>query len=337
MKEEGFVVSVGPHIQCKESIQRMMYAFIIALIPAMLMGVYTFGISALKLLIVAVVSAVLVEAGLQRLMKKEITIKDGSAVLTGVLMALILPVTVPWWVVVVAIFTGLLVAKHVYGGLGSNPFNPVLVGWAAIKLSYPSYLDISNSVLGVTKLLGAHSLVQDYGYFAQNYGVQTWEGIGAKIQLFVNVLMQWKAVPIIGEQTCGIGEISAIALIIGAAFLLWKGYISWHIPAGFLGTVFIFSVLFGEKDFVYPYTLVQLLSGSTLLAAFFVATDPGTSPYNNVAMIIFGCLCGLVTMVGRLWGGWIEPVWFAVLVGNAFVPLIDRYTKPKVFGSGKGA
>ncbi len=337
MKEEKLIVSLYPHIQSAETVLKMMFITTAALIPAVISGIYFFGINAVKVIVIAVLSAVVFEAGLQKIMKREITIRDGSAVLMGLLFALLLPPTAPWWMVILGVFAGMLLGKHVYGGLGSNPFSPVIIGWASLRLSFPGYFDISGSISGVTKLEGISALVEDYVYFSEQYGIESLEGIGAKINLFFKLLLSWK--PIFpGEPLVGcIGQISALAIIIGGLFLLWKRYITWHIPVSFLASIILFSILFKGGEFLYPYVLVQLLSSGTLLAAFFIATDPVTSPMTGRSMITLGVLLGLIVMIGRIWGSWIDPIWFCVLVMNAFTPLVDLIFKPKPFGRVKVA
>lgn len=339
MKEEGFVVSVGPHIQSEESVSKVTYGFIIALLPALVAGVYFFKMQAVQVILVSLVAAVVIDAVLQKVFYKKVSFNN-YAIFAGLLFAAILPVSVPWWAIVIGMFVGLLIGQYVYGGLGSNPFNPVLVGWAALKLSYPGYMDFTGSILGVVKLEGISSLVEDYSYFGENYKIENWSSLGAKIKLLMKTLLGWKPVPGYEQIVCCIGGIMAIAIIIGGIFLLWKRYISWHAPAGFLLTVLIFSILFykGDKSYLYPYVLIQLFSGSTLLATFFLVTDPVTTPFTGLGMFVFGILAGLVTMIGRLWSRtWVEPVWFAVLLGNAFTPLIDRLVKPKPFGRVKSS
>ncbi len=329
--EEKLIVSLYPHIQSAESVPRIMFITAAALIPAVISGVYFFGINAIKVMVIAVLSAVVFEAGLQRLMKREITIRDGSALLTGLLFGLILPPTSPWWMIISGVFFGMLVGKHVYGGLGNNPFSPVAVGWAALQLSFPSYLDISESILGRVKIEGISALVEDYVYFSEQYGIESLEGIGAKIHLLFKVILAWKPMPGEALVSC-VGQVSALAIIIGGLFLIWKKYINWRIPVSFLASIILFSILFKGGEFLYLYVLVQLLSSGTLLAAFFIATDPVTTPMRGLGMIAFGVLLGLIVVIGRIWGTWIDPIWFCVLVMNAFTPLIDRLTKPKPFG-----
>ena len=379
MREEKLIVSIPPHIQSAETIPKIMFITAAALIPTAASGIYFFGINAVKVIVIAILSAIVFEAGLQRLMKREITLKDGSALLTGLLFGLILPPTAPWWLIAAGVFFGMLIGKHVYGGLGNNPFNSVAVGWAALQLSYPSYLDISESILGKVKIEGISALVEDYVYFSEQYGVESLEGIGAKLKLLFKLILAWKPMPGEALVDC-IGQISPLAIIIGGLFLLWKGYISWHIPVSLLASIILCSILgqisalaviigtlaviigllllwrwkghisflaslilffvvilfsiiiFKGGEYLYPYVLVQLLSGGTLLAAFFIATDPVTSPTTGQSRIILGVLLGLIVIIGRIWGSWIDPIWFCVLVMNAFTPLIERLTKPKPFG-----
>ncbi|MCD6320396.1 MAG: RnfABCDGE type electron transport complex subunit D, partial [Candidatus Desulfofervidaceae bacterium] len=261
------------------------------------------------------------------------------AIFVGLLFAAIMPVGMPWWAIPIGLFMGLLFGQYVYGGWGSNPFNPVLVGWAVLKLSYPGYMDISGSVLGALKLEGIGALVEDYSYFSEGYGIEGISGFGAKLKLLFKILFEWKTGPWADQLISYVGGICALAIIIGGLYLLWKRYISWHAPIGFILTVFVFSVLFykGDKAYLYPYLLIQLFTGTTLLTAFFLVTDPITTPFTGIGMFIFGILVGVVTMVGRLWGSWIEPAFFGVLVANSLTPLIDRVIKPKPFGRVKSS
>lgn len=351
MKEQTFVVSVPPHIQSVESIQKIMVTTAIALVPTLAWGVFHFGVNALKVIIICVASAVFFEAAIQKIMRREITIKDGSAVLMGLLFACILPTTAPWWMILAGIFFGLLIGKHVYGGLGNNPFNPLLVGWAALRLSFPDLMAKSATPLGILKTQGISAALEQFKYGDL----------------------------IIGKTPGMIGEVCALAILIGGIFLLIRGYITWHIPVSFLGTVVAFSgTLWNPKSFlivalmalivgivcqrlrytslvflagaiiatvIFAYIMqhvaapkeyinptFHLFTGGLMLAAFFVATDHATSPVIGRGMIVFGFGCGLITMIGRQWGGWVEPIWFAILVMNGFAPLIDRQIRVAPFG-----
>lgn len=354
MKEQSFVVSVPPHIQSVETIQKIMVTTAIALVPTLAWGVFHFGINALKVIIISVVAAVFFEAALQKIMHRDVTIKDGSAVLIGLLFACILPPTAPWWMILPGIFFGLLIGKHVYGGLGNNPFNPILVGWAALRLSFPDLMDKSATPLGILKTQGVSAALEQFKYGDL----------------------------IIGKTPGMIGEVCALAILIGGILLLIRGYITWHIPVSFLGTVAAFSgTLWNPKSFllvaaialivgivcqrlrytslvvlagatiatiVFAYIMqhvaapreyinptFHLFSGGLILGSFFIATDPTTSPVTGRGMIVFGFGCGLITMIARQWGAYVEGIWFAILVMNGFAPLIDRQIKVAPFGRAK--
>ena len=334
MKDKGFVVSVGPHIQSGVSLEGIFTTFSMAILPALVVAVYFLKMQAIKVIVVSVVAAVVIDAFLQWLFKKEINLKNPYAIFTGLLFAAIMPVTMPWWGICAGLFMGLLVGLYVYGGVGSNPFNPVLVGWAILKLSYPGYMDMSSSILGVLKLEGIGAIIEDYSYLSESYGIEEFNTLGAKFKLLLKFLLQWKTGAWSDELVLYTGSICALALIIGGLFLIWRRYASWHAPVGFLLTVFCFSVIFykGDRSYLFPYLLIQLLAGSTLITAFFLVTDPVTTPVTNAGMFVFGVLAALVMMLGRLWGKWIDPGFFGVLVANAFTPLIDRIVKPKPFG-----
>ncbi len=339
MKDKGFVVSVGPHIQSKNSVTHVIYGFVIALLPVIAAGIYFFKMKAVEIVVTAVVSAILFDALFQKMICKKVDLMSGHALLMGLLFAAIMPISVPWWAVAVGVFVGLLVGEYVYGGFGNNPFHPVLVGWAVLKLSYPSYLSMASSVLGVLKLEGISAIVEDYSYFSEAYGVGDWSTLGGKLKLLIKVLLGWKP-GAWGDYLFGcVGCICALAILVGAVFLFIKRYINWYAPIGFLGTVLLFSLIFynGDRQYLYPFILIQIFSGSTLLAAFFFVTDFVTTPFTPLGMFIFGAMAGLVTMLGRLWGKWVDPVWFAILVANAFTPLIDRFTRPKPFGRVKSS
>lgn len=354
MKEQSLVVSIAPHIQSGETTQKIMVTTIIALLPTVLGGIYLFGVNAIKVLVISVAASVFFEAAIQKIMRRDITIMDGSAVLMGVLFACILPATSPWWMILVGIFFGLLIGKHVYGGLGNNPFHPVLVGWASLRLSFPHLMDKSSTPLGILKTQGVDAVLEQFKYGDL----------------------------VIGKTPGMIGEVSVIAILIGGIFLLWKGYITWHIPVSFLATVVAFSgtlwnpnsflvvaaiavvagivcqrlrytsfmVLAGAIIFTIAFTYIMqhvsapgeyinpvfhLLTGGLMLGAFFVATDPTTSPVTGRGMIVFAFGCGLITMIARQWGSWVEGIWFAILVMNGFTPLIDGYIRVAPFGRAK--
>ena len=325
MEDRQLILSSSPHIHGEESIPRIMYGVVVALIPAMFMGVYLFGFRALAVILISVVAGMATEAGTQRILGRKVTISDGSALVTGILLALNLPPTVPWWLVVVGSAIAIAIGKQIYGGLGYNPFNPALVARVILLISFPvqmtSWVKPSPLFSGVAD------------------AVTTATPLGAmKTHLMVKGTLQgfsmgefWN--PFIGNIGGCIGETSVIALLIGAGFLLYRGYITWHIPVTFVGTVFILSGLFWLIDpdqYINP--IFHILTGGLMLGAFYMATDMVTSPITNRGMMVFGAGCGVITIIIRLFGGYPEGVSYSILLMNAATPLIDRYTRPTTFG-----
>lgn len=300
-QENKLTVSANPHIKDKDNVNRIMWYVVLALLPVSIVGVYFFGMGALLIIILSVISAVLTEFVIQKFMKQKITIKDGSAVLTGLLLALILSPLVPWWIPVFGAVFAIAIAKHAFGGLGHNIFNPSLVGRAFLVASWPTLMAVWLLPDGVT---GATPL-----------GMLKLEGIKTGYaQLFI------------GNIGGTIGETSAIAILIGAAFLFYKKIIDWRIPTTYIGAVFVFALLFGQD------TLFHILAGGLLIGAFFMATDYVTSPITKNGKLIFGIGLGFLTIIIRLYSGLAEGVMYSILLMNSVVPLIDRFTKPKPFG-----
>lgn len=325
MDDRQFILSSSPHIHGGESIPRIMYSVVVALIPAMLMGVYLFGLQALAIILLSVVAGMATEAGAQRMMGRKVTIADGSAMVTGILLALNLPPTVPWWLVVVGSAIAIVIGKQIYGGLGYNPFNPALVARVILLISFP--VQMTNWV----KPSPLFSRAIDVVTTATPLGEM-------KTHLLVKNSLEgftmgelWN--PFIGNIGGCIGETSVIALLIGAGFLLYRGYITWHIPVTFVGAVIILSGLFWLIDpDRYMNPLFHLLTGGLMLGAFYMATDMVTSPVTYRGMMVFGMGCGVITIVIRLFGGYPEGVSYSILLMNAATPLIDRYTRPTTFG-----
>jgi len=325
MEERQFILSSSPHIHSGESTPRIMYSVAAALVPAVLAGVYLFGPRALWVILLSVAVALATEAGAQRLMGRKVTISDGSALVTGILLALNVPPTVPWWLVVVGSAIAIVIGKQIYGGLGYNPFNPALVARVVLLISFP--VQMTTWVKPSPLFSGAAD------------AVTTATPLGAmKTHLMVKGTLEgftmtdlWN--PFIGTIGGCIGETSVIALLIGAGFLLYRGYISWHIPVTFMGTVFVLSGLFWLiKPDQYMNPLFHVLTGGLVLGAFYMATDMVTSPVTYRGMMVFGAGCGAVTIVIRLFGGYPEGVSYSILLMNAATPLIDRYSRPKTFG-----
>ncbi len=327
MENSRFIVSSSPHIRAGETTQRVMLDVILALMPALLAGILYFGFKALTVTIVAVVFAVAAEAAMQKLMKRPVTINDLSAAVTGVLLAFNLPVTAPLWMVAIGSIFAIVIAKQCFGGLGYNFINPALAARAMLLASWPVRMTNwvtpgADAVSTATPL----ALVKEGIQYAQ--GVPAAAGGEAAGQVLPSLTQLF-----MGSIGGCIGETSALALLLGGAYLMYRGVISYRIPASYIGTVAVLALLFGKFDF---YLMVyHLVSGGLFLGAFFMATDYSTSPMTAKGQIIMGIGCGLLTAVIRFFGGYPEGVSYSILLMNIATPLIDRYTMPKKFGEVK--
>jgi len=305
---EFFKVSSNPHIRSKVTTNGIMLAVIIALLPATGFGIYNFGIRALAVVLVTVASTVLTEA-LFGLYKKKMTISDLSAVVTGLLLALNLPVTIPLWMAALGGVFAILIVKMLFGGLGQNFMNPALAARCFLVISFPAEMTnfTCDAYTGATPLA------------ALKAGEQ------------VNVLDM-----VIGRTGGTIGETSAIALIIGACLLILMGIIDLRIPGTYIVTFTLFIGLFGGHGFDPAYLTAQLAGGGLMLGAFFMATDYVTRPITIKGQYVFGVFLGLMTGILRVFGPGAEGVSFAIILGNILVPLIEKITKPVAFGHEKG-
>ena len=321
-------VSLSPHVHGGNSIKKEMYGVILALIPAMLVGFYFFGLDAIRVTLISVIAAVGFEYLIQKfLIKGESTIMDGSAVITGLLFAFNMPSNLPVWIILIGVFVAIGVGKMTFGGLGQNPFNPALVGRVFLLVSFPvqmttwpklSPLNFSmvDAETGATPL----ALVKE-GLKNGDKLSDLMDKIPSMMDLFV------------GQVGGSLGEISVIAILLGGIYMLWKKIITWHIPVTMLGTIAIFSALlhFASPE-AYAGPAFHLFTGGAMLGAVFMATDMVTSPMTHKGMIIFGVGIGVLTVLIRVFGAYPEGVSFAILIMNAFVPLINTYVKPKRFG-----
>lgn len=339
-KEHKLIVSVSPHVRDEETTSRIMWTVNLSLLPSLLMGLYFFGPRALFVTALCIVSAVFSEYFYQKTIKKKITITDGSAFLTGLLLGMNLPSSL--WsfnpflihVPIIGSFVAVVITKQLFGGLGHNIFNPALIGRAFLMISWPKAMSTWSEPT-------AAFLAFDAKTTATPLSILKEEGLGNLIEVFGDKLNLYTQL-FLGQRAGSIGETSALALLIGAAFLLYKRYITWHIPISFLGSVAVLAWVFGGKD---PNTgkillfagdpLFHLLSGGLILGAFFMATDYVTCPSVRKGQIIFGIGCGALTVLIRLKGAYPEGVMFAILLMNCFAPLIDRGFKTKVFGTTK--
>ncbi|NDV46548.1 RnfABCDGE type electron transport complex subunit D [Paludibacter sp. 221] len=317
--EKLLVVSPAPHIHSGDSISKNMLGVIIALIPAYLVALYFFGLGALIVSITAVISCMLFEYLIQRFLfrSKSVTIGDGSAILTGLLLSFNLPSNLPVWMVVLGALVAIGIGKMSFGGLGNNPFNPALVGRVFLLISFPVQMT---------------SWPRPIPMNMQYLDAETGPTVLAMIKNHFGQLPETTDM-LIGNMGGSLGEVSAIALLIGLAYMLIRKIITWHIPVSILFTVFAFTgILYLVNPETYASPLVHLLTGGLLLGAIFMATDYVTSPMSKVGMIIYGIGIGIITVVIRVFGAYPEGVSFAILIMNAFTPLINAYIKPKRFG-----
>ncbi len=317
---DKLLLSVSPHSHSGVSTRKIMFIVSLSLLPAIAMSIAVFGWKALLLYIITVASCVLFETLFNRIVRRQNSISDGSAILTGILLAMNLPASAPWWVAVTGGFVAVVVAKMVFGGLGGNPFNPALVGRIFLLISFPVQMTaftapVIDSISGAT-VLGA----------AKTY-LQTHDGSLAGFQ----IPELWRLLT--GITAGSLGETSAVALLIGGTALICMRIITWHIPVTFIGTVFLLTL---GHNIVHPGTilppLVQVMSGGLTLGAFYMATDYVTSPLYTKGKLIFGTGCGIITVVIRIFGGYPEGVAFAILIMNAVTPLLDRYLRPRAYG-----
>ncbi len=310
-------VAIGPHINDTMTTSRIMWAVTLSLIPAGIAGVYIFGLHALFVTVAAVIAAVLTEALFLYIIKKDVkTVLDGSAALTGLLVAYNIPPEVPLWIPVAGSVFAIAVAKQLFGGLGQNIFNPALAGRAFLMISWPTHMTTwTNPRWQVDAVTTATPLnLFKQGQFDLLSKV-------TNMDLFL------------GNRGGCIGEVCVAALLIGAVYLLIAGYITWHIPVVYILTVAVFSWIFnGTSGFFTGDVLFFVLSGGLILGAFFMATDYVTSPLTSKGKIIFAAGCGILTFVIRKFAGYPEGVSYAILLMNAAAPLIDRYTVPKWLG-----
>ncbi|SIR06285.1 RnfABCDGE type electron transport complex subunit D [Halanaerobium kushneri] len=294
------IVTSSPHVRARDSVQKIMWSVVIALLPAVFAAVYFFKARAISVILTAVAGAVLTEYIFQKIRKKQITLKDGSAVVTGLLLALTLPPAIPLWTAFFGSVVAIGLGKQVFGGIGQNPFNPALVGRAFLTAAYP-VLMTTWTVDGVSSATPLSQMKMD------GISTDSWN-------LFV------------GQIAGSLGETSALALLLGFAYLLYKGYVNWRIPLAMVGTVFLGSFAFGADP------IFHLFAGGLMLGALFMATDMVSSPTTKLGRWIFGLGAGLLVVIIRLWGGYPEGVMYSILLMNTAVPLINRYTRPRSLG-----
>ncbi|MBI4843809.1 MAG: RnfABCDGE type electron transport complex subunit D [Nitrospirae bacterium] len=327
-KEKQLVVSVSPHVRDEESIAKIMWSVNFALFPALIASFYYFGPRAMIVTLLSIVSSIGFEYAYQKFVGKKTTINDGSAFLTGLLIGMNLPPQLPFYIPVMGSFVAVVLVKQLFGGLGYNIFNPALVGRAFLLVTWPKLMTTWKEPSAAFVGLDAKTTATPLGILKEEGISKLLEEFGTKNDLYISLLT--------GHRAGSLGETSAIFLIIGGLYLLYKRYITWHIPVSFVGSVAVIAWIFGGKGALFTGDpLIHLMSGGLMLGAFFMATDYVTCPSIRKGQIIFGIGCGALTMLIRLKGGFPEGVMFAILLMNCFAPLIDRGVKPKLFGEVK--
>ena len=324
MQEIKLTVASSPHVRCNETIPKIMWNVVAALVPAAAFGVYYFGVNALVNIIVAIVSAVIFEFLWEKAMHKRITITDGSAVITGLLLAMTCPPSLPWWMSIVGSFLAIVVCKQAMGGLGYNIFNPAHVGRAGLMVSWPVAMTTWTQVNGtvIDGVAGATPLnVFKHGgsdALFQLFGTNDWSSIYQSL--------------FFGFRNGSLGETSTVLLILGGLWLIYKGYVNWRVPVVMIATVGILTcAVYGSAN----VALFQMMAGGLIIGAFFMATDMVTAPITVKGQVIFALGCGLITVLIRVLGGYPEGVCYSILLMNTLTPLIDRLVKPTVFGAVK--
>ncbi len=323
-----FIVSLSPHAHGSDSVERNMYGVIIALVPTLVVSFLYFGIGSALVCAVSVAACVFFEWAITKyLLKRPTSISDGSAILTGLLLGFNLPSNLPLWIIVIGALVAIGIGKMTFGGLGCNPFNPALVGRCFLLVSFPAQMT-SWPVVGE---LGKYADVTTGAtpLSIMKTAIKTGDA-SCLDQLPDSLHLLLGNVPNGGAGT--IGEVCALALLIGLAYMLWKKIITWHIPVSIIATVFIFCGLLHLASPVYVDPVSAILSGGLMLGAIFMATDYVTSPMTHKGQLIYGVCIGLLTVVIRNWGSYPEGMSFAILIMNAFTPLINTYVKPKRFG-----
>lgn len=323
------IVSLSPHAHSNDSVEKNMYGVIIALVPALLVSLFYFGIGSAIVLATSVLACVFFEWAITKFMlgKEKTTICDGSAILTGLLLGFNLPSNLPIWIIIIGALVAIGIGKMTFGGLGNNPFNPALVGRCFLLVSFPaqmtswpvagqlgSYLDAET---GATPLAIMKMAIKEGN-----------PDLLADLPSATHLLLGSNPTGGLGT----IGEVCALALLIGLAYMLWKKIITWHIPVSIIGTVFVFSAIMHFANPIYADPFTEILSGGLMLGAIFMATDYVTSPMTAKGQIIYGIAIGFLTIVIRNWGSYPEGMSFAILIMNGFTPIINMYIKPKRFG-----
>ena len=323
-KNLKLIATSNPHIRSNETTRSIMLDVIIAMLPALAFAIFNFGLRALTLTAVSVVGCVFWEWLYRKLMKKPQSIGDLSCVVTGMLLAFVCPVQMPYWMILIGDFFAIIVVKQLFGGIGKNFLNPALAGRAVLLASYAgtmtSWVD---PAAGKAPIIGS---VADVVTTATPLAVMKTGDFAALTDTYNAGNM------FIGQIPGSLGEVSALALLIGGAYLIWRKVINWQTPVSYIATVAVLTFLFPKQGSGLEWMLYSIFGGGLFLGAFFMATDYATSPVTKKGQLIFGIGCGLFTVLIRYFGSYNEGVCYSIMVMNLFVALIDKYTKPTRFG-----
>lgn len=324
-------VSISPHVKSSESVEKIMWTVVACLLPPLLLSVFVFGVQVLFITAVSVVSCVVVEAVSQKALKRPVTIKDGSAVLTGLLMAYVIPPGVSPLLPILAAIFAIYIGKHLLGGIGYNFFNPALLGRAFLLASFPVAMTSAwlppldgfaiFSHMGAS--IDAVSTATPLAVMKEQGMVAFTQMFGSGFSLYGSFFMGWR-------PGC-IGETSSFLLVLGGAYLIYRGYITWHIPVSVLATIAILTWIFGGEGYFGGDPLLALLSGGAILGSIYMATDYVTSPSTKTAQIVYGVGIGALTVLIRLKGGYPEGICYAILLMNPISTVLDGWFKPKRF------
>lgn len=335
-----WAVSVSPHISAGRTTSGIMWTVSVSLVPVMLLSVYNFGFRGLIITLISVLSCVLVEALSQKALGRTVSVGDGSAVLTGILLAFVIPPGVPYWLPIIGAVAAIFINKELMGGLGFNVWNPALVGRAVLMAAFPVAMtaawippvDWTKAAIGIHVAGGSVDAVSTATplYVLKHYGMNAlMQQFGGLTTIYQNFFL--------GLRPGCIGETSAALILVGGVFLLARGIITWHIPVSTIATVALLSWVFGGETWFSGDPLVQVLSGGLMLGAFYMCTDYVTSPTLKSGQIVFGIGVGVLTVLIRLKGGYPEGVCYAILLMNCLTPALDEWFKPKRFAPPKQA
>ncbi len=330
-KNLKLIATSSPHIRGSETTQGIMKDVIIAMLPALAFACFNFGLRALTLTAVSVAGCVFFEWLYRKLMKKPQSIQDLSSVVTGMLLAFVSPVQIPYWMILIGDFFAIVAVKQLFGGIGKNFLNPALAGRAVLLASYAgsmtTWVDPAESTAAI---IGSNV---DIVTAATPLSYMKGTDPAALAESFQNLTGKYDVSQMfLGQIGGSLGEVSALMLIIGGAYLIWRKVINWQTPAAYIGTVAVLTFLFPKAGSSMEWMLYSVFGGGLMLGAFFMATDYATSPVTKKGQLIFGVGCGLFTVLIRYFGSYNEGVCYSIMVMNLFVPLIDKYTKPVRFG-----